>query len=626
MRIPDEKIDEVRSSSDIVEVIAGYVPLKKRGKNYTARCPFHQEKTPSFSVSSEKQMYHCFGCGAGGNVFTFLMQHDKLSFVEAVRMLADRAGIALPADNPAAQAQATEHEALYQACRNAGLFFHETLVHAPEGKTGMAYFRERGFTDETVKKFGLGYSLPGWDGLMKHAEREGLSITVLERAGLVLKREEGSGYYDRFRGRAMFPIFSPSGKVIAFGARKLREDDPLAKYINSPETPIYNKSRTLYGLSHAKDTIREKDAVILVEGYADLITVAQAGIRNIVASSGTALTQEQIRLVDRYTKNIVLVYDADSAGSKATLRGVDLVIEEGLDVRIAELPEGEDPDSFVRKHGGEAFQDLVDRSESFLDFKANYFLKLGMLASAEGKVRAIRSIVATIARMKDELRRTVYIKTLAEKYNLQETVLFRELEAALSASSREARRSVPAGGGTAGAGPPPPAVAASMQLPVPEHDALKVMLEHGDEVIRFVFAYVQPDMFRHPDARAVTERLAFLVAEERPFEPAAFLDAVEDDSVKRLISKLLMPRYETAIDWKQFRAAPEEPDPWRLAEDAIVALRVREIDRLIEETKRLLDQGEQRGDDLQEFQLRIRDLQEEKRDLQTHGLRRERDS
>ncbi|HEX9007438.1 MAG TPA: DNA primase, partial [Bacteroidota bacterium] len=524
------------------------------------------------------------------------------------------------AEDPGAQALANEYEALYNASRIAGHFFYDMLTRNPEGKTGMAYFRGRGFTDETIKKFGLGYSLPSWDGLLRHGEQEGIAPAILERAGLILKREDGSGYYDRFRGRAMFPIFSPSGKVIAFGARKIREDDQLAKYINSPETPIYSKSRTLYGLSHARDAIREKDAVILVEGYADLITVSQAGVRNIVASSGTALTEEQIRLIDRYTKTIILVYDADSAGSKATLRGVDLVIEQGLDVRVAELPEGEDPDSFVRKHGREPFQTLVDGAESFVDFKANYFRRLGMLASPEGKVRAIRSIVDTIARMRDELRRTVYVKMLAEKYGLGESLLYREIETALSASAREARRPPPPA-------PPPPQTALPVppppaQLPAAERDALKVMLEYGDEVIRFVFAYVEPAMFRHPDARAIASRLARQNTAGRPFEPSAFLDGITGESEKRLVSGLLMQKYEIAPAWKSMKAAPEEPDPWRLAEGSIVALRVRELDTQLEEVKRLFDQAAARGSDLREFHRQLRELQDEKRNLLANGLSR----
>ena len=277
MRIADDTIEEVRRASDVVDVLSQYLQLKKRGKNYLGLCPFHQEKTPSFNVSPEKQMYHCFGCGVGGNVFTFVMEHDKVSFVEAVRTLAQRAGITLPADGAGGRGESTEHEGLYDACRTAGLYFHETLVNSVEGKLALEYFRHRGFSDATITKFGLGYSRNSWDGLGTLAAERKLDGAHFEKAGLGLRREDGT-CYDRFRGRAMFPIFSPSGRPVGFGARKMREDDPLGKYINSPETPIYVKSRSLYGLCQSKEAIRANECAILVEGYADLISVYQAGV------------------------------------------------------------------------------------------------------------------------------------------------------------------------------------------------------------------------------------------------------------------------------------------------------------------------------------------------------------
>ncbi len=438
MRIADDTIEEVRRASDIVDVISQYLQLRKRGRNYLGLCPFHQEKTPSFNVSPDKQMYHCFGCGVGGNVFTFVMEHEKVSFVEAVRTLATRAGITLPAEGSGGRGESTEHEALYDACKTAGLYYYETLFHSPEGKFALEYFRHRGFSDATMTKFGLGYSKHSWDGLVTLAAERKLDPGQFEKAGLLLKRDDGT-YYDRFRGRAMFPIFSPSGRPVGFGARKMREDDPMGKYINSPETPIYVKSRSLYGLFHSKEAIRAQEFAVLVEGYADLISVFQAGVENIVASSGTALTEDQIRLVGRYAKAITLVYDADSAGSKATMRGVDLIIENGLDVSVATLPEGEDPDSFVKKNGGDAFRKRLAEAVSFLDFKASAFRDQGILATPEGKTRAVRSIVETIAKMKDEIKRNFYIKSVAEKYGIYESVLFRELETILGRErSREA--------------------------------------------------------------------------------------------------------------------------------------------------------------------------------------------
>ncbi|MEX0601925.1 MAG: DNA primase, partial [Bacteroidota bacterium] len=269
MRIPDETIDQIRSSSDIIDIISTHVALKKRGKNYVGLCPFHQEKTPSFTVSAEKQMYHCFGCGKGGNVFTFIMEVERVTFVESARTLAEKAGITIALSQESAEEQ-SENEFLYNACRFAGRHFHAHLVSGGEGKFALDYFHGRGFTDDTIRAFGLGYSLQGWDTLLQAALAEGVTAEHLFKAGLVRRRDDG-GHYDTFRGRAMFPIFSPAGRVIAFGARKLRDDDPIeGKYINSPETPIYSKSRVLFGLFQSKEAIRGANEALVVEGYADL--------------------------------------------------------------------------------------------------------------------------------------------------------------------------------------------------------------------------------------------------------------------------------------------------------------------------------------------------------------------
>ena len=365
MRIADDKIDEVRNANDIIEVVSRYVGLKKRGKNYIGLCPFHKEKTPSFTVSAEKQMYHCFGCGKGGNLFTFLMEMDKVSFVEAVRSLASKAGIMIPEETAPMTEEQTEFENYYAICRFAGMHFFRNLTETEEGKEALNYFYKRGFTDEIIRTFGLGYSMNSWDAFVLKAEAEGFKTEDILKVGLARVRDDGS-LYDYFRGRAMFPIFSTAGRVIGFGARKMREDDAIAgKYINSPESPLYNKSRVLFGLFHSKDAIRQEDNALMVEGYADLISLYQAGIRNVVASSGTALTEEQLTLIGRYSKNLTLVYDADSAGSSATVRGIDLALEHNLNVRIVELPEGEDPDSFVQKHGGNEFRERLANAISF---------------------------------------------------------------------------------------------------------------------------------------------------------------------------------------------------------------------------------------------------------------------
>ncbi len=424
MRISDDKIDEVRNSADIVEVIAAYVHLKKRGKNYLGLCPFHTEKTPSFTVSAEKQMYHCFGCGKGGNIFTFLMEMDKISFVEAVRSLASKSGITIPEESKPMAEEQTEFENYYAICRFAGMHFFKNLTESDEGKEALQYFYKRGFSDETIRTFGLGYSLNSWDAFALKARAEGFKIEDIAKVGLARVRDDGSPY-DYFRGRAMFPILSTQGRVIGFGARKMREDDTIAgKYINSPETPVYNKSRVLYGLFHAKDSIRQEDNALMVEGYADLISLYQAGVKNVVASSGTALTEEQLVLIGRYSKNLTLVYDADTAGSSATVRGIDLALEHDLNVRIVELPEGDDPDSFVQKHGGNEFRERLLNAISFIDFRAKQFQRAGAFTTAEGKTRRYPFTGADpLLRLEDEIK-TEFVCTRKWQIIIQKNLMY----------------------------------------------------------------------------------------------------------------------------------------------------------------------------------------------------------
>ncbi len=629
MRIPESKIEEVRRASDIVDVISGYVRLKKRGKNFLGLCPFHTEKTPSFNVSPERQMYHCFGCGVGGNVLTFVMEHEKVSFVEAVRTLAERAGILLPEEGVEDKEKITESEALYNACRSAARFFHENMMNTVEGQLALEYFRHRGFKEETIRSFGLGYSMNGWDSLLKFAQRENIPVDVMEKAGLLIKREDGSGHYDRFRGRAMFPIFSVTGRVIGFGARKLREDDPLpGKYINSPETPIYSKSRSLYGIFQAKEAIREHEYAILVEGYADLISVYQEGMKNIVASSGTALTEEQIDLIGRYARKITLVYDADSAGSKATMRGVDLIIEQGLDVRVAALPEGDDPDSFVKKNGGEAFGKLLDTAASFLDFKATLLKSQGLFDTPEGQAEAVRSFVETIAKMKDELKRSFYIKNLSERYGIYESALYRELEKIIGKERTrekfERQREAQLQNSNSEPQAEPRPVQTLQSVPPPERDLLRLMLEHGDEMVEFIFTHVTPRHFLHPQSHRVLDMI-FSHREKREIWNANVLvDETDDTELRRFLADITFSKYELSKGWEELDGVPEEADPAKVAEQCMIILRRQELEKLLAENQRLMKDAASRQEDVRPFIDHHQLLMREKKDLEMFGLTGER--
>ncbi|MGB2868858.1 MAG: DNA primase [Bacteroidota bacterium] len=615
MRIPDEKIEEIRSATDVVDIISQHVKLKKRGKNYIGLCPFHSEKTPSFTVSKEKQMYHCFGCHKGGNVFTFVMEVEKVSFVEAVRSLAERVGIALPEPGAADAAQQTEIENLYNVCRFAAKFFHDNLLKTDEGRGALEYFHKRGFTDETIRTFGLGYSLNTWDGLTQRASREGIKKEDLQKAGLVRARDDGS-HYDYFRGRAMFPIFSAAGRVIGFGARKLREDDPIqGKYINSPDTMIYNKSRVLFGLLQSKESIRQDENAFLVEGYADLISLFQAGIQNVVASSGTALTEDQLLLIGRYTRKLSLVYDADSAGSSAMIRGVDLALEKDLDVRVVELPQGEDPDSFVQKHGGKEFLELAGRSVSFIDFKARAFQNQGAFATPEGKTRAVRSIVQSIAKIKDELKRNFYIKEVAQKYDVYETVLYRELESWLG-KERQFVRERPTPDADRQARDTGVVQEEEKEIPPAERDLVKLLLEGDKDVARFIFSNISVSQLSNPKAKKIIQMVLDMLDEKGVVDSTSLLNEVQDDELKGLMTDVAMSRYELSKGWKEMEKEIDEPEPWLIARDAVIILKRKAIQKEMELNQKALKEASQRGADAMPFVRRQQELLKQMKEVE----------
>jgi len=369
MRIPENKIEEIRSTASAVDIISEYVQLRKRGKNYVGLCPFHNEKTPSFTVSDEKQIFHCFGCHTGGNVFKFLMEYKKISFVEAIQELADQLGIPLEYEESAGyEEHQTEQEILYDINTEAAKYFLNNLLNEAEGEGVRKYLEERNIKIQTIRAFGLGYTLRGWENIINFAKRKKIDLDKAVKLGLIGKSDDGR-FYDKLPGRLIFPIFSPNGRVVAFAGRILDQTDKSlpagrqgAKYINSPESLIYSKSKILYGLSFAKDEIRRLNKAILVEGYMDLISLYQSGVKNVVAVSGTALTDDQVQLLSRYTKDVVLLFDSDTAGIKASMRSIEVLLKQDMEVKIVSLPEGEDPDSYVNKFGKDKFDDLVKKS------------------------------------------------------------------------------------------------------------------------------------------------------------------------------------------------------------------------------------------------------------------------
>ena len=449
MRIPEETVERIRQSTDILEVINDFVSLKKRGSNYIACCPFHNEKSPSFNVNPTRQIYKCFGCGKAGDAVRFVMDIENIGYGEALRYLAKKYGIEIEEQEqtPEDLARQNERESLLIVLNFAKLFFQETLLNTDEGKSiGLSYFRERGFTNPTIESFDLGYTLDQWDALLQEGQRRGHSRDLLEKAGLILTKDGTSGsdvkQFDRFRGRVMFPIHNVSGRVIAFGARILKVDKNQPKYLNSPETPVYHKSQVLYGIFQAKQAIRQEDVCYLTEGYTDVISLHQAGIKNVVASSGTSLTTEQIRLIARFTPNITILYDGDAAGIKAALRGLDMVLEEGLNLKLLLLPDGEDPDSYVHKVGAEAFKLYIkEYSKDFIDFKAGRWLTEAgdnPLKRAEG----ISDVCSSITKIPDPLKRQTLSQRVAQVFHVSEQSVISEINRLLRKQQEQNKKDV----------------------------------------------------------------------------------------------------------------------------------------------------------------------------------------
>jgi len=420
--IPEDKILEIKNRADIVDVVSEFVQVKGVGRNFIGLCPFHSEKTPSFTVSSEKQIFYCFGCGTGGNVFSFLMKIEGLSFPEAVRRLARRYGVQIPTVSLSSEQKRrlNEREELFSINRTAMEFFHHTLLHDKAGRKALDYLRDRQISDQAIQDFRLGFAPEGWDNLARYFFQKRLSPSLVEKTGLIVPRKNSSGYYDRFRNRIMFPILNLNMQVIGFGGRVM--DDGTPKYLNSPESPIYNKSRSLYGLHLARQPCRNTGTVYIVEGYFDLLRLHQFGVENSVATLGTALTEEHVRLLKGYAQRVILVFDSDAAGLRAARRSIDIFMKQEMEAQVLVLPSGHDPDSFLLQHGLEQFKESSEKALGIIPFLIESAVKDHGL-SVEGKIRITNDIIQPIMAIRDSVARSLYIKMLSERIGVNESAI-----------------------------------------------------------------------------------------------------------------------------------------------------------------------------------------------------------
>ena len=611
--ISRDTIEEIRNRVDIIDVISDFLTLKKSGLNYKALSPFSNEKTPSFFVVPAKGIFKDFSSGKGGDAITFVMEHEKMSYSEALRYLAKKYGVEIKEDRltDEGKAEQSEREGLYILMNFAKEYYRKQLTGSEEGiSIGLSYFRERGFHDRTIEKFELGYALEGWENFTKEAIAKGYNKELLEKTGLVVKKEDGSTY-DRFRGRVIFPVHNISGKVIAFGARMLGKDKNQPKYINSPETDIYHKSDVLYGLFQARNAIRQHDVCYLVEGYTDVISLHQSDVANVVASSGTALTENQIKIIRRFTENVTVLFDGDTAGIKAALRGIDMILKGGMNVRVVLFPDGEDPDSYSRKVGTSDFHKfLKDHTQDFVSFKA------GLYASeAAGdpirKAESIKEIISSIAQIPDPVKRSVYIQETSGLLKIAEPVLLTELNKILIQERRKTNKDKshvsteelnPVGEIENFEAPARLDVQSMVQLQ--EKETIRLLLNYADSKLEenklsdFIMEELDDVTFTNPVYRQIFDVFKEGVHVGNVPNSAHFL-AHGTSEIKNSVTELITARHDTSKHWsdKYHIYFPKESDILNeMALNNVLRFKFRVVQGMIEANLLKVKEAEHEGD------------------------------
>jgi DNA primase len=574
--IPENILEDILSRINIVEVISEYMPLKRAGRNFKALCPFHHEKTPSFMVSPDRQIYHCFGCSESGNAFKFLMRYERMEFPEAVEILAKKAGVTLPEIKKIDDKTLSINTQLYKINELATIFYKQ-ILNSEEGLEAKNYLLKRKLTPETIKLFQLGYAPDKWDVLISHLRAKGISLSLLEKAGLILTKESG-GYYDRFRQRVIFPIFDIKSRVLGFGARILIDKDKSSpKYINSPETAIYTKGRNLYGLNLAKEAIRENDYAVIVEGYLDFIMPYQVGLQNIIASLGTALTEEQARLIKRYTHNVVMVYDADSAGLMATLRTLDIFIEEGMNVKVVSLPQGFDPDLFVREKGIGGLKERIGSAENLFEYKLKILKSQHNSREIEGKAKISQEMLPTINRFKNAVLKSEYIKRLAEELKVKEEALLEELK---KIKVQKTYSEVLA-----------PSKKEALDINPTEKLLLKLMIEEN-ELIEHVRKHLEPGDFQDERTAQIVSIMFDLVSQGKTIEPNKLINYLDDqESLECICESVFSP--DISVDHKE-----------RIVDDCIKRIKNRKIVLMRQRLQEEIKMAEELGDEKKLDELR----------------------
>ena len=613
--IPDGTVDEVRAASDLVDVVSDRVRLKKQGRRFVGLCPFHNEKSPSFSVDADQNLYYCFGCRRGGDVFKFVQEVEGVGFLDSVRLLADRAGIEI---RETTGPEGDRKGALLAALRFAAGFYFNGL-REPWGKRALDYLQGRGFSKEAVIEFGIGVAPAEWDGLTTAATAAGIKPDVLEAVGLAKARQGGEGHYDVFRDRLMFPILSPIGKVLGFGGRILPDtqtgsDDYVpAKYINTPETEVYHKSDVLYGMKQSKRAIRTDREAVVVEGYADVVSLWDAGVRNVVAASGTALTARQMDLLGRLdVQRVLLLFDADAAGQGAARKGVDVALDAGLAPYAVVLPDGADPDAFVRQFGADAFRRfLADERIDFVELLVRQAQASGELATPEGKSATVAEVLRTLKRLRDPIQAGEYLRRAAEALGVYESDLRRQFDGVRAPSARRPPPSPP--DATVLEAPPPVVVAR------PEEAALlRLMIEHREPMVEHVLTRMGLDEFTPGAVRDAVEAL-IAQFEAGAVDPAPFVRGELGEGVRMLVTEAIVERHSLSENWqdKVGVAVPErDSEPFAAATSAMRLLKLDRVQEAIDVAKRTMQAREREGASILDLQTEVNSLNTLRRQIE----------
>ena len=594
--IPDQKKEEIRDVADIIDVVSDYVKLKRSGGSYMGLCPFHNEKTPSFHVNPNLRIYKCFGCGAGGDVYNFIMEMEGVGFTEAMRTLAERYRVDVPeeSEQPHDDERQKLKEGIYHALRFAGHWYYSQLTESDEGAPALEYLTDRGYLSKTIRKYGLGYAPDSYQALSQAASDTGINEQYLLQAGLIKEGKDGGSRYDTFRGRVMFPIFNPAGKVIAFGGRILKKNSDQPKYINSPQTPVYDKSEVLYGIHTAKNSVRKTGEAILVEGYTDVITLHQAGIGNAIATSGTSITPDQMRILKRYGEQLVMIYDADSAGQTAMIRGIDIALSAGLGVKLMTLPEGQDPDSFVKQFGKDGFEQYKEEhARDFVSYMIRSAERSGEWADPVGKKTHISRILTSIAHLPDNITVMSYLQHLSQLSGIHERSLNEELTMVRkqvrkqmqgSAKRKERKDEAPApapaqnyrqASGEAGTEHSKPD-----DIPLNEKEIIRLMLQYGNDMVEYIGAQINEDHFEHEQMRRFFSDIIERYSNEEQVSFDAY--AEREHPYPRLIGDIAVERHTLSERGhiKRGKTIQKDEDKYRSAQGALKALKLNYLERM----------------------------------------------